>query len=316
LPGVQAAGLADLVPVDLHIGRSSVFIEGRLLERTATAPRAMNSRISPGYFQAMSTRLLRGREFTDQDDEKNTRVVIINEAFARRFWPGEEPIGKRFSVGGPEEPKLQVVGVAQDGKYAGLNEDHSPFFYRPLFQSRVGGASLIVRADIEPQKALAAIRGELQRLDPHLPIAGARTLSEHLSFPLLPARVAASLLGSFGLLALILAAVGIYGVMSYAVLQRIREIGIRMALGARRSDVMRMVIGQGMTLALIGVALGLLASVGLTRLMKNLLFGVSATDPPTFALIVILLTCVALLACWIPARRATKVDPMTALRRE
>jgi predicted permease len=316
IPGAQWAGLADMVPVDLHFSREAVFIEGQPPERAASAPRAMTSRVSPGYLQAMGTRLLRGRDFLEQDDESATRVAIINEAFARRFWPGEDPLGKRFSMGGPESPKLQVIGVTEDGKYAGLNEDGRPFFYRSLWQSYSGSTSVVVRAATDPQKLVASVRGEVNRLDPNMPIAAARTLVERMSLPLFPARVAAWVLGSFGLLALGLSAIGIYGVMSYSVSKRKREMGIRMALGAQRADVLKLILGQGMTLVLIGVAVGLIASFALTRLIQGVLFGISATDPPTFAAIAVLLTAVALVACYLPARRATKVEPMVALRYE
>jgi putative ABC transport system permease protein len=316
LPGVESAGAANIIPVDLHISSEPIFIEGREPTRLAEAPRALTSNITPGYFQAMNTRLLRGRDFAEDDDDKAARVAIINETFARRFWPGEDPIGKRFALGGPESPKMQVVGVAQDGKYTGLNENRWPFVYRPQWQYRVGATTIVVRAESDSQKMIALVRGELQQLDPNMPVASARTLVERLSAPLLPARIVASALGGFGLLALLLAAIGIYGVMSYAVSKRTREIGVRMALGAQRGDVLRLVMGQGTALTLIGVAIGLLAAFGLTRLMKSVLFGVSATDPLTYAGVAALLTCVALLACYIPARRATRVDPMIALRSE
>ena len=211
---------------------------------------------------------------------------------------------------------MQVVGVAQDGKYTGLNETQWPFVYRPQWQYRVGATTMVVRAEADPQKVISLVRRELQQLDPNLPIASARTLVERLSLALLPARIVASVLGGFGVVALLLAAIGIYGVMSYAVSKRTREIGVRMALGAQRVDVLKLVMGQGMTLTLIGVAIGLLAALGLTRWMKSVLYGVSATDPLTYAGVAALLTFVALLACYIPARRATKVDPMVALRCE
>ena len=316
LPGVESAGAANIIPVDLHISSEPIFIEGQEPLRLADAPRALTSNITPGYFSAMNTRLLRGRDFADHDDDKAARVAIINENFARRFWPGADPIGKQFSLGGPESPKMQVVGVAQDGKYTGLNENRWPFVYRPQWQYRVGATTVVVRAESDSQKMIALVRSELHRLDPNLPIASARTLVERLSLPLLPARIVASALGGFGLLALLLAAIGIYGVMSYAVSKRTREIGVRMALGAQRGHVLMLVMGQGTALTLIGVAIGLLAAFGLTRLMKSVLFGVSATDPLTYAGVAALLTCVALLACYIPARRATKVDPMIALRSE
>jgi macrolide transport system ATP-binding/permease protein len=315
LPGAQSAGIADLVPVDLHFSRASIFIEGQPPERIANAPLAMTNRISPGYFQAMDTRLVHGRDFTDQDDEKAVRVAIINEAFARRFWPGEDPLGKRFSMNGPESAKLEVIGVAEDGKYAGLNEDPKSFVYRPVWQSFSGSTNVIVRTGSDSQQMLADVRREVQQLDPHLPVSGS-TLIGRMGLPLLPARIAASVLGSFGLLALALAAIGIYGVMSYTVSKRTHEIGIRMALGAQKTDVLRLVMGRGVMLTLIGLAIGLATALALTRLIKSLLFGVSAVDPATFVIASLILAVVALLACYLPARRATKVDPMTALRYE
>jgi macrolide transport system ATP-binding/permease protein len=316
LPGVQSAGTADMIPVDLHFSRESIFIEGQAPERETTAPRALTSRISPGYFSAISTPLVQGREFSEQDDDKATRVAIVNETFARRFWPNEDPIGKRFATGSADSPKLQVIGVARDGKYAGLQEDPRPFVYHSVLQSYSGATSLVIRAETNSPQVMAAARREIQQLDAHLPISSAQTLDEHLSLPLLPARLAASLLGSFGVLALVLAAIGVYGVMAYTISKRTREIGIRMALGAQKADVLKLVISQGVWLTLTGVAIGLAASFAVTRLMKSMLFGVSATDPLTFAGVALLLTTVALLACYIPARRATKVDPMIALRYE
>ncbi|HEX7312592.1 MAG TPA: ABC transporter permease [Pyrinomonadaceae bacterium] len=315
LPGVRAAGLVDLAPVDLHFSRDSVFVEGQVRERDAKAPRAMTSRAGPGYLQAMSTRLVRGRDFDERDDEKAPQVALVNETFARRFWPGEEPLGRRFRLGGPGAPPTEVVGVIGDGKYAGLNEEPQAYVVRPLAQVYTGMNTLILRTDGDARELLAAVRKEARQLDPHLPVSG-KSLEERLAMPLLPIRVAAVLLGGFGLLALLLAAVGIYGVMSHAVSRRTREIGIRVALGARGSNVLRLVLGQGMAPVLVGVALGLLAALGLARLAGSLLFGVSASDPLTYVGVAALLTGVALLACYVPARRATKIDPMAALRNE
>jgi len=315
LPGVLAAGIADMVPVDLHFSRTAVFIEGQPPERTANTPSSMINRAGPQYFNAMGTRLLAGRDFTEQDDQNSPRVAIVNETFARRFFPGEDPIGKRFSLGRPESARNQIIGVVEDGKYSGLNESPRPFACRPLWQAEVGATSVIVRTDGDPQKLGALVSREVQDLDPHLPISST-TLVGKLDIPLLPARIGASLLGGFGLLALALAAIGIYGVISYAVSTRTHEIGIRMALGAEKSDVLKLVLGQGFKLTLIGLAIGLLAALGLTQFMKAILFGVSATDPLTFVIASVVLGSVALLACYIPARRATRVDPMVALRHE
>ena len=315
IPGVQFAGLTDMAPVDLHFSRDRVFLEGQPPQRLANVPGAMTNRATPGYFQAMGTRLVRGRDFTEQDDDKAERVAIINESFARRFFPGEDPIGKAFRLGSPESPQRQVVGVVQDGKYAGLNEDPKPFVSRPLWQSYSGATTVIVRTAGDQEKLIVLVRNEAQQLDPNLPIAS-RTLIERMSLPLLPARVAAAVLGGFGLLALALAAIGIYGVMSYAASKRTHEIGIRMALGAQKSDVLKLVIRQGVTLTLIGMTIGSLAALILTRSMKSLLFGVSATDPLTYAGVALLLAGVALVACYLPARRASRVDPMVALRCE
>jgi putative ABC transport system permease protein len=315
LPGVRAAGLVDLPPVDLHFSRATVFVEGRLPERDARAPRAMVSRAGPGYFQAMGTRLVRGRDFGERDDENAPPVAIVNEEFAHRFWPGEDPLGRRFRQGGPEAPLLEVVGVVEDGKYAGLNEEPQRYVVRPLAQAYTGTNTLVLRTDGDVKGILALVRGEVRQLDQHLPVSG-KTLEERLAMPLLPVRLGAILLGGFGLLALALAAVGIYGVMSYAVSRRTREIGIRMALGARASDVLRLTLRQGMMPVLVGVALGLAAALGLTRLAGSLLFGVSASDPLTYAGVAVLLTAVALLACYIPANRAAKVDPLVALRND
>ena len=315
-PNVQSAGIVDLVPVDLHFSRQSVFAEGQPVERDSKAPRAMSSRISPGYFQAMATPLLQGRDFTDQDDENSLPVAIVNETFARRFWPGQDPIGKRFSMGSADSQKMQIVGMVRDGKYGGLNEQPQPYFSRPIAQSPMGPVTLVVRTYSDPHRIVAPIRNLLLQMDPHLPIASAKTLNEKMALPLLPARVAAWVLGILGIVALALAAIGIYGVMSYAVSTRMHEIGIRVALGARASDVLSLTIGQGMTLVLIGSVIGISVALALTRLAKSMLFGVSSADPLTYAGVALLLMAVSLLACFIPAHRGTKIDPVLALRNE
>src|SRR5262249_23342862 len=320
LPGVQATGVGNPVPLDLYVAVFPVNIEGRPPVRDGEALLSGTALASPGYFQALGTRLLKGRDFTEQDDEQSLRVAVINETFARRFWPGPNPldgaIGQRFSFPSRDNAPIQVVGIVQDGKYRSLSEDPQPFVFTSIKQSYSGLTTLVARTDGAPASAIAAIRRELQTLDPHLPIFGAMALTEHLRLPLFPARVAAAALGSFGALSLTLAAIGLFGVMSYTVSQRTREIGIRMALGARDIDVLRMLIRQGMTVVALGITLGLAGAFALTRMMSGLLFGVSATDPMTFAGVALLLVGIAFVACYLPAHRATKVEPLVALRRD
>jgi putative ABC transport system permease protein len=317
LPGVQAVGLTDFVPLSMSMNNSAVYIEGQPAPQGANAPLAMTSRATPGFLQALGTPLLQGRDFTEQETEAKQRVAVVNETFARRFWPGQSPLGKRFSLEGPAGPPqawIEVVGLMQDGKYFSLSEEAQSFVYTNLRPDSGSYLTLVARTVGDPQALIASLRREFQQLDANLPVYNVKTLTEHMAVPLFPGRVAATLLGSFGLLALLLAAIGIFGVMSYAVTQRTREIGIRMALGANATSILRLVVGHGLTLTGIGLGIGLAVAVAGTRLLATLLFGVSATDPLTFAVIALLLAFVALLACYLPARRATKVDPMVALR--
>ena len=316
VPGVSYAGLSNFVPLSLNINNNNVFVEGAPQERGANIPSTMTSAASPGFVPALGVDLLEGRDFTDEDGDTRPRAAVVNEAFARRFWPGQSALGKRFSFQGVTGPWIEVIGVMRDGKYFSLGEDPSPFIYVNLRPTDGSYLTLMVRTSSEPQAVIGALRSEFHELDSNLPVYSVRTMTEHMALPLFPARVAATLLGSLGVLALILAAIGIFGVMSYAVSQRTREIGIRMALGADAARILRLVIGQGLKLILFGLAIGLLAAFAGTRLMSSLLYGVSATDTVTFGVIALLLTGVALLACYLPARRATRVDPMIALRCE
>jgi predicted permease len=319
LPGARSAAVTSDRPLDPAMSSGSIYVEGRPAERGANQPEALEGRITPGYLATMEIPLLRGRAFTERDNRDAPLVAVVNEAFARRFFPGDDPlekaIGKRFSRE-RAGPLAEIVGVVKDGKYFSLGEAPQPYVYFPIFQDYSGDVTLIARSVTDTSALLAALRREVNALDATLPVYEVKTMEEHLGFSLFPMRVAAAMSGSFGLLALALAAIGIYGVMAYAVSQRTREIGIRIALGAQESDVLRLVAGRGLTLVAIGLLIGLIAALLLTRFMESLLFGVSATDPLTFAVITSLLTFVALLACWIPARRATKVDPMIALRCE
>jgi predicted permease len=321
MPGVRAASLTDLFPLSLNYTSNDVYIEGRPGARGANVPLAMVASVEQGYFDAMSIPVVAGRPFGERDDKPAPRVVVVNEAFARRFFPGADPareaLGKRMSFRGDEGPWNEIVGVAKDGKYWTIGEAPQMFVYSPLAQSYSSYSTLVVRTSGGDPRALApALNAEVRALDPALPLFDVKTVEEHMGASLFPARVAAALLGSFGLLALLLAGMGVYGVVSYAAAQRTREIGIRMALGAQGRDVLRLVAGRGMLLVALGVGLGLAGAFALTRFMESLLYGVSATDPVTFVLGVAVLLGVALLACLVPARRATKVDPMVALRYE
>jgi predicted permease len=315
-PGVQYAGLTNTMPLSLNTGDSPIYVEGQPEQRGANVPSAMSSGASPGFLSAMGTRLLEGRDFTEQDGESNRGVAVVNETFARRFWPGQSALGKRFSNAGSTGPWVEVVGVIQDGKYFSLNEEAKPFVYFNLNPQSSRSLTLVVRTAGEPQSAIAAIRSEFQQLDATLPLYNVQTMVEHMAVPLFLARVAATVLGGFGLLALALAAIGIFGVMAYAVTQRTREIGIRMALGASAKGILKLVVGQGLILTALGLGIGLACAFAGTRLMSDFLYGVSALDVITFAGVSLLLALVALLASYIPARRAMKVDPMVALRCE
>jgi putative ABC transport system permease protein len=316
LPGVEAASLGNWLPLGPDNNGAIVNVEGYV-------PRYANERISigytlagPEYFETMKTPLVQGRGFTATDDEKAPRVVVVNETMARRFWPDQNPIGKRLRLGDAAEPVYEVVGVARDGKYYLLGEGATAFMFLPLRQNYSGGATLIARTSAPPESLAAAIRQEVAALDGELPISGVKTMPEYLDRLLSAPKSVAGLVGAFGLVALLLAAVGLYGVMSYAVAQRTREIGIRMALGSPAAIVFGLILKQGLRLALSGVAIGLVAAFGLTRLLRSLLYGVSVTNPATFVRVTTSLLVVALLAALVPARRATKVDPMVALRTE
>jgi putative ABC transport system permease protein len=315
LPGVQGVALANDLPIEGDDTTSYPTVEGG--EAAAADDRFLIGRhvINTEYFRALGISLLRGREFTSSDIEGAPPVTIINDLAARRLWPDEDPIGKRLRFGGQESPWLEVVGIVADVKHNGLDAEPSLETYSPYAQETTPYLSVAVRA-VDPASLAATVRREVQAIDKDQPIYDVMTMEKILSTSVAPRRLSMVLFSLFAAVAMLLAAVGIYGVMSYSVTQRTREIGIRMALGANSRDVVRMVVGQGMKLAVIGIVVGFGTALALTRLMASLLYGVSATDPVTFAAISLLLTSVALLANYVPARRATKVDPMIALRYE
>jgi len=280
-----------------------------------------NSRIlcvRENYLEAMEIPLLQGRRLNPQDDERAPRVVVVNQAFAKRFFPNESPVGKRFGFSADKVGQIEIVGVAGDAKYTSLREEIRPCVYIPWSQELrfVSNMTFAVRATGEPEALMATVREAVRSVNGNLPLARIKTQTEQADQSLRIERLFARLLIFFGLLALLLAGIGLYGVMAYSVAQRTQEIGIRVALGAQSRDVLKLVIKQGMLLALLGIAVGIGGAVGLTRLMKTLLYGVTATDPLTFGVIAGVLLAVALLACFVPAWRATKVDPLIALRSE
>ncbi|MFL6274021.1 MAG: ABC transporter permease [Blastocatellia bacterium] len=312
-PGVRSASLAQFVPLSGNVMTWGIQIEGVEppgLDRTPVDCNVVDAR----YFETLEVPLQRGRSFSDEDKQGAPRVAVVNEAFVRRFFPNADAIGKRFTL---DKDPIAIVGVARDGKYETLGEAPTPYFYVPFAQSYSANMTLHVRAaPNDAATVVAAVRQATERLDKNLPLLSVMPMSEQIAFSLVPLRLASGIVSVLGMVGLALAGIGIFGVVSYSVAQRTRELGIRMALGASRRDVLYLVLAQGWKLALIGVAIGLALSFALTRALTSLLYGVSASDPPVFAAMALVLSTVALLASYLPARRATRVDPMIALRYE
>ena len=319
LPGVTAAGASNLIPLDGGATDRLIEIEGYVPRDTSDMPDAQNRQTTPGWFDAMGIPLLRGRLMERSDDDKAPRVLVVNEAFAKRFFSDGDAIGKRIRLGKltAEFPWATIVGVVGDVRGFALDEPPQPTMYWPVAQIRATPSlAIVVRTQGDPVAVSSTVRDAIAQIDQAQPIYDIQTLDQLVAKSLDQRRFTLTLMVLFGVIALVLSAIGIYGVMAFAVTQRTQEIGIRMALGASAVDVLKMVVGSGMFLALIGVAVGLIGAFGLTRLMASLLFGVSPTDLVTFGLVTVGLLIVALLACYIPARRATKVDPLVALRYE
>ncbi|MCH9647122.1 MAG: ABC transporter permease [Deltaproteobacteria bacterium] len=315
LPGVSSAALAESLPLGFSVRLRGIDIEGAAAKEDDDWPQVDFTKVGPGYFETMGIAVPWGRSFSPQDDSGAPGVVIVNEEAAKRFWPGESALGKtlRFDT---DEPYLEVIGVARTGKYRTLGEEPRPFVYQPYRQSYTSFMSLIVAGQGNEAQLLRTIRQELEVMDPDLPLFDIRTITDHLAIMLFPARVGAVLLAAFGLLGLVLASVGLYGVVAYSVARRTREVGIRMAIGAHRRDVLRLVVREGMTLVVFGLALGLALAVAAGRLLGRWLYGIEPTDLLTFTAVPLLLLGVALVANLVPARRATRIDPMVALRHD
>ena len=322
LPGTQSVAIAYDNPLETS-WVDSFTVEGRPAPEAGETNSANFNPVSWDYFRALSIEVLKGRQFTAQDDQDHPGVAIVNEAFARRYFPNEEPLGKRLQPGPPARiwnnerlTVFEIVGVVRNVKSAGLKAEAEPIYYLPAPQAPLGDMQILVRTESDPAALIPALRNAVLMIDPNQPIAGINTMEKVVSDNIAQPRFNMLLMGLFGAVALMLAAIGIYGLLAYSVARRRREIGIRMALGATGPDVLRMVIGQGLRLTMVGLIIGLAGAFVATRVLSGLLFGVSLTDPIIFSVVAVVLAIVALGACAIPARRATKVDPMVALRYE
>jgi len=314
LPGVQSVGLVSDLPMSGQLNDLPYSVEGR---PPATPDQALNADfrlVNQNYFSALRIPLLRGRNFTEQEARESVPVTLISQQLADTVFPNENPLGKRL-VSGMSGQAFEIIGIVGDIRHTSLGTQPVPAMYFPdrNFGNR---RNLVIRTQNDPLSIVGAVRQQVRELDHDQPIAELKRMTDWVDSSVAVQRYRTTLLGAFAALAMILAATGIYGVMSYTVAQRTHEIGVRMALGARRLDVLKLVVRQGMLLTFVGVILGLVGAFALTRVMASLLFGVTAKDPVTFVVVAALLTAVAFIACFVPARRATKVDPLVALRYE
>jgi predicted permease len=318
-PGVRSAALTDELPLQAgDLSRGPVVKEGEADPPPNQGIISDCTFVSPKYFDTMRTPLVLGRDFTERDTADAPAVVIVNQEFARRLYGSpEQALGKRFRFA-QGTPLMEIVGIAKDGLYRNLYEDRRPYMFLPIYQQSQGAVTLLISAQAaaDLQAVAESARHEIAQLDARMPVVGVMMAGENLSIAYYGPRLAAGMATTFGALALVLATMGLYSVMMYDVSQRTHEIGIRMALGASLRDVLRLIVRQGMRMALIGIALGLAGAFALTRVFASLLLGVGATDALTFVGVAVLLIAVALLACYIPARRAARVDPLVALRHE
>jgi predicted permease len=318
LPGVQSASMAFSVPMGYIFDYQAVLVEGKPAVPGEQPPSVGCNYVDPGYFETMGIRLISGRAFMESDDATAPQVAIVNQTMASRFWPNQNPVGRRFS-GKPSGPLLEVVGVAHDSKYLAIYEPALPYFYIPLAQTAITMRTLQVRSTVPPESIGIRVRREIQALDPEMPLADMRTMKQSLSGAFggyLMFRLGAIQGLAMGILGLALAVIGVYGVVSYGASQRIREIGIRMALGADDGDIRNLVLGHGVRLVIAGVAAGLLTAAAFTRIVAAYVMLSITADPLTFTVVTLLLTSIALWACYLPARRAMRVDPIVALRHE
>jgi putative ABC transport system permease protein len=317
LPGVRSAGAVVPLPLSGDMFRISFEIEGRPTAK-GEQPSADFFAITPGYFKTLGIAQLKGREFSEHDDKQAPGVIIVNQAFAQKFFPNEDPIGKRIRPGiatDEEKPAMrEIVGIVADVKNRNLSSEFRPGYFLPTAQIPFNEMTVVVKATGDPHTLISAVQREVTAMDKELPVFNVKTMDEYLAASVATPRFNTTLLAIFAAVALVLTIVGLYGVMSYSVAQRTNEIGIRMALGAQTRDVLRMIVAQGFKMALIGLAIGLVGAFALMRVIASLLFGVTTRNPLTFIAVAALLAFVALLACYLPARRATRIDPLVALR--
>ena len=316
LPGVTSATMAMHVPLDYGIQINEVSIDGDIPGTKDNHLSIAFNVVGPRFIETTGARLLAGRTLERSDKQSTRRVGLVNETMAKKLWPGKEAIGQRFKVG---DDWIEVVGIVANGKYVMLGEEPRPYHYLPLAQTHQSGGTLMVRSASQPLALVAPLTRILHELDPDLPIFNVKTMDAHVRdsvFGLMPLRMGAAMAGGQGLIGLFLAVLGLYAVVSYAVTRRTREIGVRMALGADRKDVLRLVVRDGLRLTVIGILLGLVGSFGLGLILSRVLYGLHAMDAGVFAGVTVLLLAVAALACYLPARRATRVDPLIALRAE
>jgi predicted permease len=318
LPGVESVAQGFTTPMSLISTGDRLTIENHPLEPGQQPPDVNYNMVTPGYFDTLQIPLLRGRKFADADREKAPLVAVVNQTMAKKFWPNEDALGRRFSLKGPQGPFLEIVGIVQDGKYQDVTEDPQPYFYVPFEQSYMSIRTIHVRTSVPPETLALQIESQIHELAPDVPVTQVQTMTQSLQGAngFFFFRFGAQITAVMGLLGLILAVVGIYSVVSYAAAQRTQEIGIRVAMGATTRDILRMVLRQGLGVVGIGLALGVVIALAGTQLMGSLIVGIKASDPLTFTVVVLSLTAVALFACWIPAHRATRIDPLVALRHE
>jgi predicted permease len=314
LPGTTSASFANSLPLSLDQSTTSITAEGKPVARPGEAPHANYYVVGPGYFRTLQTRLIAGRAFEPRDRQGARPVAIVNQALVARLFPNESALGRRIHSG--NTGWVEIVGIVEDGKYTSLGDSSQPAIFWPAFQHYNSSTMVVARSPLPADQVVLSIEQTIHQIDPSLPFFQAGGLDDHLRLPLLPARLAASMLGAFGGLAIVLAATGVYGVMAYAVSRRRREIGIRIAIGASRPQVMRLVLIRTSVLLAVGTVLGTLAALAIGGQLSPILYGVSPRDPVTFTLATLLMAAIAFTAAWLPARRATLIEPSSALREE